>query len=146
MNQNNNCTIIELTTDKEWSEAWPVLHSLKPDLILEALLARREQLQNDGYRLFGLRIENAVVTAAGVSITPHLSGGRDLRIVDMVTLPEKRSRGFGTVMLAYLEQVARDTGCARIILHSRIERKDAHRFYESKGGFVEYASFFTKQL
>lgn len=138
--------ISELTTEKEWSDAWPVLNSLKPELEYDSLLTSREQLLNDGYQLFGLRVRGKIVTVAGVSITPHLTGTRNLRIIDLATLPEKRSKGYGSAMLVHLEEIARMSECTRIILHSRTERKDAHRFYESKGGFIEHASVFVKTL
>ncbi|MDH3695666.1 MAG: GNAT family N-acetyltransferase [Gammaproteobacteria bacterium] len=136
----------ELTTEQEWSGAWPVLNSLKPELQHDELLARREQLKKDGYRLYGLVDDDKIVTVAGISITPHLTGNRHLRIIDFATLPKEQSKGYGSTLLRRLEKLARSEGCSRIFLHSHIKRTDAHRFYESKGGYKKYANLFIKEL
>lgn len=45
----------ELIDEQSWREAWRVLQTLRPDISLNDLLAKRESLLSQGYRLFGIR-------------------------------------------------------------------------------------------
>jgi len=56
-----------------------------------------------------------------------------------------RSRGTGSGMERYVEELARKRGCDRIELHSHFRRTDAHRFYLDRG-YIEYPKYFIKKL
>ncbi|RMD84597.1 MAG: hypothetical protein D6808_06760 [Candidatus Dadabacteria bacterium] len=38
-------------------------------------------------------------------------------------------------MLRHLAQIGSELGCSRIVLHTRIDREQAHSFYEQKAKF-----------
>jgi GNAT superfamily N-acetyltransferase len=49
-----------------------------------------------------------------------------------VTLSAYRSRGFGTALLRWIEEHARQKGCKQIHLDTGLQREDAQRFYKHK--------------
>jgi GNAT superfamily N-acetyltransferase len=76
---------------------------------------------------------DGVVAVAGFRVGKNLAWGRFLYVDDLVTLPSHRSNGFGTRLLAWLQEFAVKAGRAQMHLDSGIQRKEAHRFYEREG-------------
>lgn len=137
--------VLELTTEQDWREAWPVMNALRPYVSLESFLTMREKHIADGTRLFGLIKDEAVVSVAAIRISLHLSGERELYVKDLVTLEQYRSQGLGAEMMSFLTTLASSSNCFRLILYSRQHREDAHRFY-IKAGCHEHATVFIKEL
>ena len=135
-----------LKSHDEWSEAWPVLHSLRPDLDREAFLASRDTLLNAGYRLFGAFLDGKCVSVAGYRIYLHVTRARECWVHDLATLEEHRSRGLGKSLLEHIEREAKSQGCSRVKLYTRVHRKDAQRFYETKAGYARTAYVYCKDL
>jgi GNAT superfamily N-acetyltransferase len=71
--------------------------------------------------------------------------GRRLEVEDLLTAEATRSRGYGKMLIAWLEARARDAGCPTITLHSATHRDRAHRFY-FREGFHILAFHFSKPL
>lgn len=51
----------------------------------------------------------------------------------IAVLESERGRGIGRLLLEYVENWARECGCAAVRLVSGFNREDAHRFYRSCG-------------
>ncbi|WP_232702945.1 GNAT family N-acetyltransferase [Halobacterium wangiae] len=142
--------VAELDTEAEWEAAYPVLMELWADadrvFTREEFLAFLRELRAvEGYRLFGLFADDALVSVAGVSVRMSVWYGRYLWVYDLATAPNHRSNGFGERLLSHLERWAADRGCDTIGLASAPERTDAHRFYEDRG--MERSSHvFTRSL
>ncbi|HEY4487595.1 MAG TPA: GNAT family N-acetyltransferase, partial [Candidatus Paceibacterota bacterium] len=60
-------------------------------------------------------------------------GNRKAYIEDMIVDEEHRSQGIGGKLMHALIDAAREQGARSVELMTRIERKDAHRFYERLG-------------
>lgn len=71
--------------------------------------------------------------------------GRYLYIDDLVTDEAQRSRGVGRALLQGCEHIARDLGCAELVLDSGVQRSRAHAFY-FREGLVIQAFNFSKAL
>lgn len=138
--------IIELRSEAEWREAFPLLHSLRSDLDESIFLQRREQILSHNFTLLGLRVENELVAVAGVDLYPHLSRGVDCWVHDLVTKEGKRSRGYGQTIMRYIESWAKERGCSRVCVHTRIHRKEAQRFYETKLGYPSSAIVYYREV
>jgi GNAT superfamily N-acetyltransferase len=54
-------------------------------------------------------------------------------IVSLVVDADRRSRGVGVALVRAAEAWARSRGLARLRVRCRVEREDAHRFYEREG-------------
>ncbi len=137
---------VQLKSENDWIESWQLLKFLKPSLDQSELLNNRTQLTIDGYKLFGLQENQKLIVVAAAILVPHIIDKSNFWILDMVTLPEYRSQGYGSEMLNYLEIFAMENQCKRVIVHSRLGRDKAHSFYQQKADFEDYAYLFSKKI
>jgi len=138
--------LIELRTEAELKEAFPVMRELRPHLDEAEFLTRLAAMMPAGYRLFALRDRGDIVAVAGIEIATDLVAGRHLWVHDLVTAERVRSRGYGARLLADVEQLARREHCALVALNSGVQRVDAHRFYETRMGYTRTAYSFAKRV
>ena len=77
---------------------------------------------------------DSVVGLASVYLDlPFIRFGRRCWLQDLVVTSSHRSRGVGKLLLDAATDWARERGCTHLELASGAGRKDAHRFYLSKG-------------
>jgi GNAT superfamily N-acetyltransferase len=136
----------ELTSEAGWREAFPVLVELREDLTEEAYLEYLDEMQDEGYRLFALYEDDAIVSLAGVAIRTNFYNGRHLFVYDLVTREDRQSTGYGTQIMDYVTEWARDRNCEAITLESGLWRDEAHRFYEDRLGMDRFCYTFKKEL
>jgi len=75
-----------------------------------------------------------VVGMASLHVVPFFNEGRSRgRVTALVVDAGQRGRGVGRRLLAAIEAVAADRGCAAIELTSSATRREAHRFYLANG-------------
>lgn len=122
--------IRELTSEREWLDAYPVMVQLRSHLDEDEYLDALHRLTSDGYRLFGLVADEELVALAGVDISYNMYYGRHVWVYELVTDESHRSKGYGERLLSFLESWGADNGCELLALSSALDRTDAHRFYE----------------
>lgn len=139
--------ILELITDDELREAFPIFHELRYTVSEERFFERLAVLRRRGYRVFAGRdsADDRIIAYAGVEITETMRG-RELFVHELVTSERVRSRGYGAAMMAYLEDFARANDCDILALTSNVARESAHRFYETKVGMKRVSYLFRKEL
>lgn len=112
----------------------------------------RLQQEGDGYCLVawhdGLPVGHGIISWSGSPDEPMASQLRDCPdIEDMFVLPEYRSRGIGSQLLAALERLARQFGYFRVGLGVAINNVRAWDLYRRQGyqdsGFGEYPHYTT---
>jgi GNAT superfamily N-acetyltransferase len=120
----------ELKTEAEWEDAIPILRQLWTDAE-ESFI--RSWADEDEYRLFGLYEDEVetLVGVAGLSIQRVLHHARHVWIHEFVIDDAHRSMGYGTQLLSFVEEWARERDCEYVALAGRLENEDAHRFYEA---------------
>ena len=118
------------TTDAQVEACYPVMQELRPHLDAHAFVEIVRDMQHDGYVLAFLSATDRVVAVAGFRTKRTLFCDKFLYVDDLVTLSTERSKGYGKLLLEWLEDRARAEGCAELHLDSGIQRTDAHRFYE----------------
>lgn len=102
-------------------------------------------MQAEGYRLAFIADKDAVVAVAGYRIFTSLFMGKNLYVDDLVTASDSRSRGYGKILIDWLRDLARESGCTHLHLDSGTQRHRAHRFYFRQG--MDIASFhFSEKL
>ena len=139
--------IVELETEEEYREAFPVMKELRTHLEEEQFLSITADMVWEGYRLFAARDEDGtIVGLCGVSVCLNLYDGRHLWVYDLVTTRNRRSQGVGAALLRRMEDLAREEGCGRIALSSGVKRTDAHRFYEQRAGYERKSYVYVKDL
>lgn len=121
------------------------MRELRPQLEEDAFIAQVRAQREQGYALAFVKDRSACVAVAGYRVTQNLALGRFVYVDDLVTSAAARSRGYGSLLLSWLEGVGRAEGCTHVILDSGTQRKQAHRFYLRKR--FEIAGFhFSKRL
>ena len=139
MSDTDQIEIRELTTDIEWIAGWQALLALRPNLSQQDFIARKEQLQKDGYHLVGLFCSDTVIAVASYTISPHPVFIREMIIHDMSTLTTEQSKGYGAKLLQFLDALAVELNCQRTFVASA----RAAKFYE-QNGYVEHAAALKK--
>lgn len=138
--------ISELTTTKQWLEAFPIINQLRTDLIQKTYFELLKEMREDGYRLFGLYDGNRIVSLAGVSLRVNFYNKRHVFVGDLVTDPSYRSLGYGERLLNYIHKWAKESGAEYVALESGIHRMDAHKFYEEKFNYDRWCFSFRKTV
>ena len=128
-----------LVSIEDWEQGWNALRTLRRDLLLQDFIARKPQLERDGYHLIGLFRDGEVVCVASYTLSPHSVYCREMIIHDMSTLDGSQSKGFGSDILAYLDRLAVSLGCGRTFVASA----RAANFYE-KNGYTAHATALKK--
>ena len=91
-------------------------------------------------------VEGEAVRALAVwRLIENTYEGRRLYVDDIVTDQAQRSRGFGKILIDYLERHAQKLKCDVLALDSGTQRQEAHRFY-FREGLVIPAFCFGKRL
>jgi GNAT superfamily N-acetyltransferase len=130
--------------DEAIAACYPAMRELRPHVGEQEFLSRVRAQQAAGYRLACLSAEGTPVAVAGFRIGENLAWDRHLYVDDLVTLPDHRSMGYGSALLAWLRSYAVEHGCAQLHLDSGLQREAAHRFYEREG--MTKASFHFAEI
>ena len=133
----------EVTTDEGWDEAIPVIRQLWST---ESEAFVRSWREEEDYRLFGLYetgeeetvteegpADETLVAVAGVSVQRVLHHERHLWVHDFVVDESRRGEGFGTALLEWLDDWARERDCENLALACITDNDEARAFYESQG-------------
>ena len=114
---------------EEIRRCFPVMSLLRPQLGEHEFVSRVQVQQAQGFQLVAAEDGGQVVAVAGLRILEVLATGRTLYVDDLVTDDTRRSRGYGKVMLDWLQDYAREQGCETFSLDSGTHRQEAHAFY-----------------
>lgn len=147
MHVGSSITMInEIDLSQDWKRVFPLIHQLQPHLDEERFHSLVDEMIPQGYQMFGLYIEGEIVAVAGFSISCNLYFERHLWLHDLVTDSSERSKGYGKIILTYIEEYAKRKDCQSIALCSRFDRRDAHRFYVEKMGYEKISYVIKKRL
>jgi GNAT superfamily N-acetyltransferase len=139
--------IKEATTDGDIARLYPLMRELRTHIkSAEELLERiRRQRAQSGWRLIYVEDAGVPVAAAGFRISEWLAWGKALYVDDLICLEPHRGKGFADALMAWMEELARNEGCAEFHLDSGTHRLAAHRFYHRFG--LSISSFhFSRSL
>ncbi|WP_434611763.1 GNAT family N-acetyltransferase [Bacillus paranthracis] len=135
-----------VVTEADLHDVFPVLQQLRTKLSREEASSLFQKMKEENYKLFSLcNEENEVVSLAGVAICTNFYNEKHVFVYDLVTAEAHRSKGYGNVLLSYVEKWGKEEGCSSIVLTSAFPRIDAHRFYEREG-FNKVSYSFYKEL
>lgn len=130
---------------KELVTVFEVLSQLRRELDYDEFEDLIYEMRSMEYKMLGIMEGETLITYAGVAIQTNLYHKRHLFVFDLVTDEKYRGRGYGKVMLEYLNDFARIGMCENIVLSSGLHREAAHRFYE-KNGFDKKSFVFLKRV
>ncbi|WP_336619002.1 GNAT family N-acetyltransferase [Jeotgalibacillus sp. ET6] len=134
-------------TKPQWKEAYPLMSQLRTHLSEdEYLTIMEETVKENQYRLFGVWENKELKALVGFMPMTTLYYGRFIWVCELVTDHRERSRGYGIILLDFVEQYAKDHDFQKVALSSGLQRQDAHRFYEEKGTYDKVSYVFKKDL
>jgi GNAT superfamily N-acetyltransferase len=124
------------TTDADIARCFTVMRQLRPHLKDEAdfvARARRQMVEQSWHLVFAEDGAGHVAACSGFRFLECVSSGKTLYVDDLVTDEAQRSRGFGEILLRWMEERARAEGCETFSLDSGTHRTGAHKFYFRMG-------------
>ncbi len=130
---------------KELQNVYDVLSQLRVDLSYKEFEDLVYDMRHMEYKMIGVMQGDELITYAGVAIQTNLYHKRHLYVFDLVTDEKYRAKGYGKMMLEYLEDYAKMGMCENIVLSSGFSKENAHEFYE-KNGFDKKSFVFLKTL
>jgi GNAT superfamily N-acetyltransferase len=133
MRSNNNIEILHAHDEAVVRQCWDVFRELRPHLSEAEFLQRWRRQNAEGYRIVYLKSEDGVVAAAGFRILNTMAWGKIIYLDDLVALASEHSRGWGTQLLQWLQETARQNHCEGIHLDTGYHRFAAHRAYLRNG-------------
>lgn len=108
-----------------------------------------QQMKKQGhYYVLGAYDQDKLVgSVMGVECMDLMASCEPFMVVENVIVSERvRRQGVGQKLMLKIEHIAKDLGCAYIILVSGDQRKEAHRFYEKLGFRDELVQGYRKHL
>jgi len=118
------------TSDAQIAACFPVIQELRPHLKDAAeLIERVRRQEREGFQLGYVEEAGKPVACIGFRRQERLVHGPLIYVDDLATLAAVRSKGYGAVMLDWVEALARTEGRKVVDLDSGTQRTDAHRFY-----------------
>lgn len=137
----------ELTSVAELREAYPVMNQLRPVGEAEFIRLVEEMRTSEDYRLFALRDgpDDQIRALAGLAVGTTLYHGKHVWVHDLVVDEPHRGEGYGSQLLAWVEDWADERDCTRVELASGLWRDEAHEFYE-QNGMERYCYTFKSEL
>lgn len=123
--------IREASVPAEIARCYPVMRELRPHIATEdEFVARvKRQREQSGYRLIYVQDDGEPVACAGFRISEWLAWDKALYVDDLICLESHRGKGFAEALMRWMEEHARQEGCAQFHLDSGTHRLRAHRFY-----------------
>lgn len=147
MSENKNLHMKELTTEREWETAFPIMSQLRSHLNLSTFLELVQAAkETENYKLHALYEKGEMVAVIGFMPMITLYYGRFIWVCDLVTDSSKRSKGYGDKLLSLTHEWAKVNGYDSVALSSGLQRVEAHRFYEEKMGYKKVSYVFKKEL
>jgi GNAT superfamily N-acetyltransferase len=134
------------TTDADIARCFDVMRQLRTHLCESVFLAQvKRQQAEQNWHLAYVEEAGVVAAVAGFRFLECLSSGPTLYVDDLVTGEDLRSQGYGEILMAWLENHARASGCETLSLDSGTQRTGAHKFY-FRAGLVVTSFHFAKKL
>lgn len=113
---------------------FPVMRELRPHLADERdFVDRVARMRAENYALLAVWEDGAPVALAGYRHQENLIYGRFLYVDDLVVTERSRGARHGAGLLRALERMAREQGCAKLVLDTGLGNALAQRFYFRQG-------------
>jgi GNAT superfamily N-acetyltransferase len=121
------------TKEEDILKCWEVIYALRPHLEKANFVATIKEMIREGYQLAFIEENGKAVAAIGFRYLQFLYNGKHFYIDDLTTLEESRGKGYGSMLLDYVKELAREKGYKTVTLDSGHHRYVAHRLYLNKG-------------
>src|SRR5690606_28177519 len=124
---------------------YPLMHILNPDMGKDEYAELLDIVTSEGEIIVGLFEDQHLVGLVGYWICHQIWCGKFLEPDHLIVDPACRGKGYGRLLMDYLEQKAREYGCKLVLLKSYKANAAATAFYQSLG-YVDPGNVFVKPL
>ena len=132
--------------DRDILKCWKALHELRPQLLETSFLSLIREMILEGYQLAFIEGEDGIAhSVIGFRYLQFTFNGKHFYIDDLSTLPTARGKGYGTLLIDYVCDLAKQKGYGFVTLDSGHQRFDAHKLYLNKG-FTISSHHFSKKI
>lgn len=106
-----------------------LLQVMYPDLTAETYQAMLPDMISKSYVQIVASMAGQDVGVVAYWLIPRLWTGLTLDLDNFVVMPEYRSQGIGEQILAYIEGIAKQNGCVKVVLDAYTNNFKAQKFY-----------------
>jgi len=137
--------IREARSDADYHLAYPIVRQLFPQLDMQTYARRVFVARSTGYRMFMGEVNKQLVGVIGVIANHNLHDGFVTYIEHVVVDKKNRGHGYGSELIRFAEDRAREEGCYLIELDTDIGASRAAKLYENSG-YTKSGDYYFKQL
>ncbi len=134
-----------LTQKREMLPLYSLIHQLNNQVTADYYHTILEKMLPHGYRMVAVYDGDDCLGLSGIWVAAKIYCGKYLEMDNVVVAAGHRSRGIGQLLTDFITDLARQEGCATILLDAYLENEKAHAFYERQG-FIRRGYHFMKQL
>lgn len=127
----------ELSTKSEMMKAFFLVQQMYEKMD-EATFSQMvdEMIERNDYKMVGAFADGKMIGVSGFWISCMLYCGRYLQVSNLVVDRDNRKGGVGKKLLDYLEKIARDEDCKKVVLDSYTENKKSHSLYFRENFYI----------
>lgn len=137
--------IREARSDADYYIAYPIIRQLFPQLDMQTFARRVFVARATGYRMFMGEVDGTVIGVIGVVANHNLHDGFVTYIEHVVVDKKHRGRSYGSQLIKFAEDRAREEGCYLIELDTDVGAEKAAKLYEGSG-YQKSGDYYFKQL
>ena len=119
--------------EEDVRRCWAIFQELRPHLTEEEFVKRWQTQREEGYCISYIEFDDVIVAAAGFRVMNTMAWGKILYLDDLIALGIQRGRGWGTILLIWLQEKARIEQCDGMHLDTGYQRHAAHKAYLRNG-------------
>jgi len=131
-------------TPKKLMHCLPAIQSLRPHINEKNIMRYIEQMEKENYQVIYVEENGKAVAFSGFRYITHLFTEKIIYIDDLGTIEEYQGKGYGSLLLDHIIQLAKEKGLYGVRLDSGHHRYDAHRLYLNKGFHIVSHHFSLK--
>ena len=110
----------------------PLLQVLDPDIPVQTLSERLDEMLSLGYRCAGLYDGNELVGICGIWILAKYYVGKHIEPDNLFILPAYRGKGLGKKLMAWVYEYGKSQGCIASELNCYVNNQTGQAFWESE--------------
>ena len=142
----NILIITKITSPEEIGNCFDIFLELRPHLRnKEQFVAQVIKQQKETYQIAAVFEEGQAAACIGFRVITTLAWGKIIYIDDLITGEQFRAKGYGSLLLEYAINKAKEMNCDQVHLDSGYTRNAAHKHY-LKHGFELNSHHFSLKL
>jgi GNAT superfamily N-acetyltransferase len=126
---------IRLIPSKDIKSIIPLVHLLN-GVEESVLLQRLEVMMQNNYQCIGVYDKEQLIGICGLWTLTKFYIGKHLEPDNVIILPEYRNKGVGELMMAWIDNYAKDQHCDAIELNAYIENSKGIEFWKKTGFYI----------